>query len=128
MSWVERELGGLIRVRHGFAFRSQFFSNTGKHAVLTPGHFFEEGGFKSHPEKDRFYTGPIPERFVLPRDALIVAMTEQAPGLLGSCAMVPEEGRYLHNQRIGLVEITSPRDLDPGFVSGCSIRGAFALR
>ena len=30
-------------------------------------------------------------------------MTEQAAGLLGSTAIVPEDNRYLHNQRIGLI-------------------------
>jgi type I restriction enzyme, S subunit len=30
-------------------------------------------------------------------------MTEQAAGLLGSPLLVPESGRFLHNQRLGLV-------------------------
>ena len=30
-------------------------------------------------------------------------MTEQKSGLLGSAAFVPESGRYLHNQRLGLI-------------------------
>lgn len=30
-------------------------------------------------------------------------MTEQGEGLLGSAAVVPESGKYLHNQRLGLV-------------------------
>ena len=30
-------------------------------------------------------------------------MTEQAAGLLGSTILVPESGKYLHNQRLGLV-------------------------
>jgi type I restriction enzyme S subunit len=36
-----------------------------------------------------------------------MAMTEQAPGLLGSCMIVPEHEGYLHNQRLGLI---SPKD------------------
>jgi type I restriction enzyme, S subunit len=32
-------------------------------------------------------------------------MTEQGPGLLGSAAIIPESGRFLHNQRIGLVSV-----------------------
>ena len=32
-------------------------------------------------------------------------MTEQAQGLLGSCALVPESGVYLHNQRIGKIDV-----------------------
>jgi type I restriction enzyme S subunit len=30
-------------------------------------------------------------------------MTEQAAGLLGSPVLVPESGKFLHNQRLGLV-------------------------
>jgi restriction endonuclease S subunit/superfamily II DNA or RNA helicase len=36
-------------------------------------------------------------------------------GLLGSCAIVPESGVYLHNQRLGLIS-TDPSELDAGFV------------
>ena len=34
---------------------------------------------------------------------MLVAMTEQAAGLLGSPILVPESGKFLHNQRLGLV-------------------------
>ncbi len=34
---------------------------------------------------------------------LLVAMTEQAAGLLGSPILVPEADKFLHNQRLGLV-------------------------
>lgn len=34
-------------------------------------------------------------------------MTEQAVGLLGSPALVPDDDIFLHNQRLGLVELTS---------------------
>jgi len=40
---------------------------------------------------------------VLNEGDLLVAMTEQAAGLLGSPILVPESGRFLHNQRLGLV-------------------------
>jgi type I restriction enzyme S subunit len=34
---------------------------------------------------------------------MLVVMTEQAAGLLGSPLLVPESGKFLHNQRLGLV-------------------------
>lgn len=43
-------------------------------------------------------------------------MTEQAEGLLGSGAIVPKSGLYLHNQRLGLVQIRDTRQADPRFV------------
>ncbi|MCU7947924.1 MAG: restriction endonuclease subunit S [Candidatus Thiodiazotropha sp. (ex Cardiolucina cf. quadrata)] len=42
-------------------------------------------------------------------------MTEQAEGLLGSCARVPESGLYLHNQRLGLVS-TDPEEIIKDYV------------
>lgn len=105
-------LGDAIRVKHGFAFKSQYFSDNGEFIVLTPGNFNEEGGFRLRPSKDRFYTGEIPEDYVLNEGDLIVAMTEQGPGLLGSAALIPESGKYLHNQRLGLIQEIDNEVLD----------------
>lgn len=105
-------LGEAFHIKHGYAFKSQFFSPRGEYVILTPGNFREEGGFRLRPEKDRFYVGDIPEGFVLREGDLIVAMTEQAPGLLGSSAIVPQAHRYLHNQRLGLVEDLDEELLD----------------
>ena len=103
--WRETQIGELLRVEHGFAFKGEYFSGAGDLTVLTPGNFHESGGFRARPDKDRFYLGKFPDRYLLkPRD-LIVAMTEQGEGLLGSAAFVPESGKYLHNQRLGLVRV-----------------------
>ncbi|MHB9075475.1 MAG: restriction endonuclease subunit S [Desulfobaccales bacterium] len=96
-------LGEALHIKHGYAFKGQFFSEVGTHIVLTPGNFNEEGGFRLRPGKDRYYSGDIPEDFILKKGDLIIAMTEQGPGLLGSSAIIPEDGQYLHNQRLGLV-------------------------
>ena len=103
MNWTEIALGDALSIKHGFAFKSAYFEDDGSHLVLTPGNFHERGGFRSRPGKDRAYAGDFPEGYVLEEGDLIVAMTEQGPGLLGSSALVPEGNRYLHNQRIGLV-------------------------
>ncbi len=116
MSWHEIRLGDAIKVKHGFAFKSQYFSDTGEFVVLTPGNFNEAGGFRVRAGKDRFYVGDIPEGYVLKEGDLIVAMTEQGPGLLGSSALVPESGKYLHNQRLGLIQNTKSRILDKNFL------------
>ena len=116
MGWREITLGDAIRVKHGFAFKSQHFSASGEFVVLTPGNFNEEGGFRLRPGKDRFYTGDIPEDYVLAEGDLIVAMTEQGPGLLGSSALIPEGGKYLHNQRLGLIQEIDNKVLDKRFL------------
>ena len=116
MTWTEVKLGDAIQVKHGFAFKGRFFTSSGTHVVLTPGNFHEGGGFRLRPGKDRFYSGDIPEEYILKEDDLIVAMTEQGPGLLGSSALIPESGRYLHNQRLGLVELRDDTAFDTRFL------------
>ncbi|MFV2068759.1 MAG: restriction endonuclease subunit S, partial [Pirellulales bacterium] len=116
MSGREINLGDAIHVKHGFAFKSQYFSDSGEYVVLTPGNFNEEGGFRPRPGKDRFYIGDIPEDYVLDEGDLIVAMTEQGPGLLGSSALIPEGGKYLHNQRLGLIQDLDDTVLDKQFL------------
>jgi type I restriction enzyme, S subunit len=101
--WSETSLGECLTIEHGFAFKGEHFSEAGKYVLLTPGNFHERGGFRLRPEKDRFYSGQFPKRYLLKKRDLIVAMTEQGEGLLGSTALIPESDKYLHNQRLGLV-------------------------
>ncbi|NTV13087.1 MAG: restriction endonuclease subunit S [Desulfobulbaceae bacterium] len=101
--WVEKPLAELCDIKHGFAFKSEFFVSAGDYVVLTPGNFYESGGYRDRGEKQKFYNGEIPRGFILDEGDLLVAMTEQAAGLLGSPIIVPETGKFLHNQRLGLV-------------------------
>ena len=110
-SWPTITLGECCTIKHGFAFKSRHFEASGQHIVLTPGNFHESGGFRSRPGKDRYYAIEPPDEFVLRRGDLVIAMTEQGEGLLGSSALIPVDGRYLHNQRIGLVENLDERIL-----------------
>ena len=97
------KLGTLCSVKHGYPFDGSKFADHGTYIVLTPGNFFEKGGFKRIKGKEKYYTGAFPQEYLCSKDDLIVAMTQQAEGLLGSTALVPEDNLYLHNQRIGLV-------------------------
>ena len=116
MIWQDVALGDCFTIKHGWAFKSQYFGDSGEHIVLTPGNFHERGGFRSRPGKDRFYTVEPPDDFVLRSGDLVIAMTEQGEGLLGSSALIPEDGRYLHNQRIGLIENLDEHKLIKGFL------------
>lgn len=106
--YPKRPLGELIKIKHGYAFKSEYFADAGKFILLTPGNFHEAGGFRERPGKDRFYIGEFPEEYLLEFNDLIVAMTEQGEGLLGSTAFIPSSGIYLHNQRLGLITIKNP--------------------
>jgi len=114
--WRDCKLGDLLQIKHGFAFLGEHFANVGTHVVLTPGNFLEEGGFKEKSDKAKWYNGPIPSDYVLNEGDLIVAMTEQAEGLLGSSALIPRSSVYLHNQRLGLVQIHDRKQADQHFI------------
>jgi type I restriction enzyme S subunit len=105
--WIECPLGSICNFKHGFAFKSEYFTENSDLVLLTPGNFFEEGGYKDRGNKQKYYDGPFPKDFLLTKNSLLVAMTEQAVGLLGAPALVPDDDIFLHNQRLGLVELTS---------------------
>ncbi len=108
MSWRETQLGDGIHVKHGFAFKGEHFAPSGEFLVLTPGNFLEAGGFRIRDGKERYYHADFPTEYLLGEGDLIVAMTEQGEGLLGSAARIPAQGKFLHNQRLGLVQVTDP--------------------
>jgi len=102
--WREVALGDVLDIKHGYAFKGTEFTQGGHYRLVTPGNFWEWGGFRDRGETQKSFLGPIPEGYVLPAGSLVVAMTEQAPGLLGSSGLIPRDGyTWLHNQRIGLV-------------------------
>ena len=103
------KLGEILSVKHGWAFKGEYFAEDGEQSILTPGNFFEKGGFKPNNGKERYYTGTYPKEYLCHKGDLIVAMTQQAEGLLGSTALVPENDKYLHNQRIGLITCDEKR-------------------
>ncbi|MDZ4688648.1 MAG: restriction endonuclease subunit S [Planctomycetaceae bacterium] len=113
--WKECTLGSLFKVKHGYAFDGKFFAAEGDYILLTPGNFFDQGGFKLK-DKEKFFIGDIPSDYVLNKGDLIVAMTEQAEGLLGSSAIIPSSNRFLHNQRLGLISDWHPDEIDICFL------------
>ena len=102
--WDMQPIGKLLQIKHGFAFKSEFFTSKGEYILMTPGNFFERGGYRNRQEKQNYYNGNIPDGYILNAGNLLVAMTEQATGLLGSCLVVPDAGKFLHNQRLGLLK------------------------
>lgn len=108
---IRVKLGDVIRIKHGFAFKGEHFqSEPTPHVLVTPGNFAIGGGFQE--AKPKFYRGPVPPEYVLQQGDLIVTMTDlsRTADTLGYGAVIPKNDRrtYLHNQRIGLVEVTQP--------------------
>lgn len=115
-SGEERLLNDLLTIKHGFAFDGKYFANDGDYVLLTPGSFYEKGGYRERGPKTKFYNGQIPAGYILSEGDFLIAMTEQAPGLLGSPMIVPESNKYLHNQRLGLVQQKNGFAVDTRFL------------
>lgn len=102
-------LSHFINIKHGYAFKGEYISSEDNGKVLvTPGNFKIGGGFKE--ERCKFFSGEIPEDYILKPGSLIVTMTDlsKQADTLGYGAFVPlySDRIYLHNQRIGLITQT----------------------
>jgi type I restriction enzyme S subunit len=118
MSIAKCKLGELIHIKHGYAFKGANFTNEGKYIVLTPGNCFESGGLKLKGEKEKYYSIEPPEEYILNEGDLLVVMTDlvnTAP-ILGGAFFIPDNDKYLHNQRLGLVSITDESKLSKAYL------------
>jgi type I restriction enzyme S subunit len=112
------KLGDLLEIKHGFAFKGEHFADKGEFVLLTPGNFKEKGGIKLKGDKEKFYSGQFPDEYLLNKGDIVVAMTDltQNAPILGSSALIPQTGKYLHNQRLGkVINLKTDRAL-PEFV------------
>lgn len=106
--WKKVKLGELITIKHGYAFEGEhIIQEDNGNVLVTPGNFKIGGGFQQN--KCKFFNGNIPEEYILNHGDLIVTMTDLSKTIdtLGYSAIVPAScsRKYLHNQRIGLVNI-----------------------
>ncbi|WP_231958785.1 restriction endonuclease subunit S [Altererythrobacter sp. B11] len=108
----------LIDIKHGFAFKGEFFADEPTSDILvTPGNFAIGGGFQLN--KPKFYNGPVPKEYVLNPGDVIVTMTDlsKQADTLGFSAVVPAiKPRLLHNQRIGRL-IAKDASANLGFIA-----------
>lgn len=116
--WREVELGEVIDVIHGYAFKGKNITlEENGNVLLTPGNVAPGGGFLG--TKIKYYDGDIPEKYVLSPGDTFVNMTDlsKTGDTLGYPAKVPRiRGKiFLHNQRLGLIKIKS-KDVDPEFL------------
>jgi type I restriction enzyme S subunit len=115
---VDVKLGDVIQVKHGYAFPGDGFAEDPEYPTLvTPGNFAIGGGFKVSSPKT--FSGEVPAGYVLQPGSLIVTMTDLSKqgDTLGLPALVPADGMFLHNQRIGLVQVLDPGRVDIRFLA-----------
>jgi len=118
--WQEVKLGDLVKIKHGYAFKGEFISEIqNDHLLLTPGNFEIGGGFKSL-NKPKYFHGEYPSDYILNSGDLIVTMTDLSKqgDTLGYGALVPNDKtkKYLHNQRLGKVEILKTDIIDKAYL------------
>ena len=99
------KLGELIEISRGASLSGDFYAASGKYIRLTCGNFdYHNNCFKENTSKDNlYYTGEFRTEFLLDRGDLITPLTEQAIGLLGSTAWIPESGKYIQSQDIAKI-------------------------
>ena len=118
MEWKEVLLGELVEIKHGFAFKGEYFTEEKTNDILlTPGNFAIGGGFQWG--KLKFYDGPIPSDYILTEGDLVVTMTDlsKAGDTLGYSAIIPySENLLLHNQRVGKIK-TKTSSVDKMYLS-----------
>ena len=112
VSTKQQKLSDFITIKHGYAFEGDYFSlEDNGNILLTPGNFKLNGGFKD--DKCKYYTGSIPNNFILSANDLIVTMTDlsKEADTLGYSALIPTgtKYKYLHNQRIGLIQFKNTK-------------------
>ena len=106
--WRAVKLGDFFKVKHGFAFKGNNITREETSDVLvTPGNFHIGGGFKS--AKFKYYNAEYPNDYLLQENDIVITMTDlsKETDTLGYSAKIPKsdnEKKYLHNQRIGLVQ------------------------
>lgn len=111
------KLSDLIDIKHGFAFKGEFFSDIPTAYILTtPGNFAIGGGFQWG--KIKYYNGSLPDEYCLSEGDIIVTMTDlsKEADTLGYAASVPKSVKILlHNQRIGKI-IPKKKDVNLRFI------------
>ena len=102
---IKCKLGELLKIKHGYAFKSENYVDKSNYALVTLANISETNNFKFNYEKTTFYGADFPNEFILKTGDLIMPLTEQVIGLIGNSAFVPKinDLTFVLNQRVGKV-------------------------
>lgn len=114
------QLNSFLKVKHGYAFDGEFFSESATSKILvSPGNFKIGGGFQNNRPKYYMDNAPYSRDFILSDNVLVVTMTDLSKNgdTLGYPAIIPKDDNivFLHNQRVGLIEFATT-DLPKAFI------------
>lgn len=99
------KLGSVLKVQHGYAFKSENYVEKSYYRLVTLGNFSENNTFKYNDAKATYYGVEFPKEFILEENDLILPLTEQVVGLFGNTALVPRTTgfKFALNQRVGKI-------------------------
>jgi type I restriction enzyme S subunit len=102
MELKKYKLGEILDVTRGASLSGEFYATEGKYIRLTCGNFdYQNNCFKENKSKDNlYYVGDFKPEFLMEEGDIITPLTEQAIGLLGSTAIIPESGKYIQSQDV----------------------------
>ena len=105
MELKKYKLGELLDIKRGASLAGEYYATTGNYIRLTCGNFdYQNNSFKLNTSKDNlFYTGPVRKEFIMKKGDIITPLTEQAIGLLGSTAIIPEDDKYIQSQDVAKI-------------------------
>ena len=105
MELKKYKLGEILDVTRGASLRGEVLATEGKYIRLTCGNFdYQNNCFKENKSKDNlYYIGDFKPEFLMEEGDIITPLTEQAIGLLGSTAIIPESGKYIQSQDVAKI-------------------------
>ena len=105
MELKKYKLGEILDVTRGASLNGEFYATEGEYIRLTCGNFdYQNNCFKENKSKDNlYYTGDFRSEFLMEKGDIITPLTEQAIGLLGSTAIIPESGKYIQSQDVAKI-------------------------
>ena len=105
MKLQKYKLGEILDVKRGASLTGEYYATSGNYIRLTCGNFdYKNNSFKINTSKDDlYYTGPVRDEFIMKRGDIITPLTEQAIGLLGSTAIIPEDNKYIQSQDVAKI-------------------------
>ena len=105
MELKKYKLGEILDVTRGASLSGEFYAAKGEYVRLTCGNFdYQNNCFKENKAKDNlYYIGDFKPDFLMKEGDIITPLTEQAIGLLGSTAIIPESGKYIQSQDVAKI-------------------------
>ena len=121
--WMVTTFDSICDFKNGYAFKSKELLNNPDsecYEVFKQGHILKGGGFNAFGTKSWFPKNKCEKlaKYVLKRKDILMAMTDMKGNvaILGNTAILPEDNRYILNQRVGLLRPKAETGISPAYI------------